>query len=225
MLEILRCNPKQALAWISNIFRWLTVDAIGFWKLCAFLICSILIVGWFKDEIAVRILGVTYQFIGFGCVFINIYRISKEYNLKSPINKIVEWIEKNPFLPKKKIVLGDATCSATMSCSVRGIVVHGKTKGKPVDDRIDIIEGRLQSIEEKFQNFEYDSKDEYAAIRKEIKVEFSNLSYQILDVNKKIEKVETTGLGLTVLGTLLMLFGSLIATFPSEILRCITTRI
>jgi hypothetical protein len=182
-----------------------------------------LIVGWFKDEIAVRILGVAYQVIGFGCVFVNIYRISKEYNLKSPINKIVEWIEKNPFSPRKKIVFGEAACSAEVSCSVKGIVIHGKTKGKPVDDRIDIIEKRLQSIEEKFQNFVYESKDEYVAIRKEIKVELFRLGDQILDVHKKIENVETTGLGLTVLGTLLMLVGSLVATFSSEILRCFTS--
>ena len=54
---------------------------------------------------------------------------------------------------------------------------------------------------------------------------FYSIEGKILDVNKKIEKVETTGLGLTVLGTLRMLVGSLIATFPSEILRGITTRI
>jgi len=216
---------KRTVKWLARLLLWLTVEAVGFWALIGSLFAGILIVAWFRTDYCVRFIGIDFQSIGVFCVFVNIYRVTIEYNLKNPLTKILEWIAKNPFISRPITAQSKASVMALAVVSARGIAKHGLTKGKPIESRVDIIEERLRMVEEKFQNFVYDNIEAHDFIQKEIKTESSKINGQISDVHRKIEKVETSGLGLTVLGALLMLFGSCVGAFPNEILVMIISLI
>ncbi|MBF0481032.1 MAG: hypothetical protein HQK81_08815 [Desulfovibrionaceae bacterium] len=204
--------------WLIRLFKWLTADMFYFWVFMLPVIAGCFLLHFLKTEQYVKTIGILFQVFGFILLVINIYSISRYFNLPTPIEKALEWAYNNPFYPISRHIEYTGSVGMTISGSADIRMGYGSTDNLKTDERINILEKRQHEILDMYQANNERIDKELSIIKQEIKQESSGRRIFMEDVHQKIKETQTDGLVQTLIGTTFLFLGSVICTYSKEVL-------
>lgn len=220
---------------VCRIGSWLFWEGYGIWLALFLSAALILPIPLFENESAVKFVGTVIQVVGLALVLINIRDITNTFEMENPLrlrvcvsqiygwasNNFIKWFDSNPFRPKLQKILEEKRINTFSATTAWQIGEPGITTGKPLEERVDEIELRLIDFYQEYQVYMASNRDEHGAIRNEVESERKARESQITEVRETVKVAHTGGLAFIVVGSVLMLFGSTIASFPCEIVTAL----
>ena len=207
------------IRWVRALLRWIGEPRL-FW-LCAFVVVASVAFALFGgvSEPKIRIIGMLLQLCGIGTVVWGLRETRKLFRHPDFFEHLVEWLKRFPKYKPRAV-------SYEGHISFPRIQVNGSTHAwqsagpeAPIEKRLGAVEANLLDLNQRLVQVQQRLDDETRKITSELHEERVLRKKEDEEARKKLELSQTGGLNISAMGLVWLLWGVILSTASTEIVK------
>jgi len=210
---------NRFVTWIRSIGLWLFEPKVA-WTGVIILISALLFAlrpG--SSEFEVRVTGLILQAFGLGTVAFGIRKTRIFFGHQNVPQLFFEWVSRFPHWRRHAVIGAGSGMLSAATMSARGYVWSNVDPTAPIEAQIDALTKNLDRMNERINHLENDVDlrlREHSAALKQEQVAREKNDKQL---HERLETAETSGLHISLIGLIWILFGLLLSTVSMEIFK------
>ena len=210
-------NKRNITTWAKRIWAWLS-HAKLLWIAIAVVLGSFSLLGIFStNEPFVRLVGLALQLSGIGTVLHGISKTRQFFGHPSFRSIAKKWLRTFPKLriEGRNIVINAE--AGHLNLVGYAATVTTTAANLTVEDRLGIIEKKLQTFDKRTEGLENKIEQSAREASEAIATERGAREKDVVELNKKLELTETSGIYISLMGLAWLVIGLVMSTASVEL--------